>query len=52
MAALPSVNVALREEKLLCPGWWCELGGGGGRKGPELWVKGEESPCASFRMGA
>lgn len=44
------MNVALREEKLLCPGWWCELGGGG-RKGPELWVKGEESPCASFRMG-
>lgn len=24
----------------------------GGRKGPELWVKGEKSPCASFRMGA
>lgn len=31
---------------------WAGWGGERERKGPELWVKGEESPCASFRMGA
>lgn len=45
-----SVNVALAEEKSLCPGAGSSTWGGGGR-GPELVGRGERAWCKRNRAG-